>query len=58
MKTMCPPGYHNNGFAATHAHGHMIYGYIYIYILKMSSSVANENQYFSSMSSFNLKSFK
>ena len=19
MKTMCPPGYHHNGFAATHA---------------------------------------
>ena len=25
MKTMCPPGYHDNGFAATHALGHMIY---------------------------------
>ena len=38
MKTMCPPGYHHNGFVATHALGHMIYGYtllvpmIYIYI--------------------------
>ena len=21
MKTMCPPGYHHNGFAATHALG-------------------------------------
>ena len=20
MKTMCPPGYHHNGFVATHAH--------------------------------------
>ena len=30
MKTMCPsgyPGYHNNGFVATHALGHMMYGY-------------------------------
>ena len=27
MKTMCPPGYHHNGFAATHALGHMMYGY-------------------------------
>ena len=27
MKTMCPPGYHQNGFAATHALGHMMYGY-------------------------------
>ena len=37
---MCPPGYHHNGFVATHALGHMMYGwstwwpliYIYIYI--------------------------
>ena len=29
MKTMCPPGYHHNGFVlATHALGHMMYGYI------------------------------
>ena len=37
MKTMCPPGYHHNGFVATHALGHMMYGlyiYIYIYIYK------------------------
>ena len=25
MKTMCLPGYHYNGFAATHALGHMMY---------------------------------
>ena len=25
MKTMCPPGYHRNGFVATHAVGHMMY---------------------------------
>ena len=25
MKTMCPPGYHHNGFVATHALGHMIH---------------------------------
>ena len=31
MKTMCPPGYHHNGFVATHALGHKMYG-IYIYI--------------------------
>ena len=24
MKTMCPPGYHHNGFVATHALGHDI----------------------------------
>ena len=27
MKTMCPLGYHQNGFMATHALGHMMYGY-------------------------------
>ena len=27
MKTLCPPGYHHNGFNATHALGHMMYGY-------------------------------
>ena len=26
MKTMCPPGYHHNGFMATHALEHMMYG--------------------------------
>ena len=26
MKTMCPTGYHHNGFVATHALGHMMYG--------------------------------
>ena len=26
METMCPPGYHHNGFVATHALGHMMYG--------------------------------
>ena len=25
LKTMCPPGYHHNGFVATHALGHMMY---------------------------------
>ena len=28
MKTMCPPGYHHNGFVATHAIGHMMYGFM------------------------------
>ena len=27
MKTMYPTGYHHNGFVATHALGHMMYGY-------------------------------
>ena len=29
MKTMCPPGYHHNGFVATHALEQMMYGYTY-----------------------------
>ena len=28
MKKMCPPGYHHNGFVATHAFGHMMYGFM------------------------------
>ena len=27
MRTMCPPGYHHNGFVATHALGHMMDGW-------------------------------
>ena len=27
MKTMCPPGYHHNGFVATHALGQIMYGW-------------------------------
>ena len=26
MKTMCPPGYHHNGFVATHALGYIMCG--------------------------------
>ena len=35
MKTMCPPGYHHNGFVATHALGHMMYG-ICMYVYKIN----------------------
>ena len=27
VKTMCPLGYHHNGFVVTHAFWHMVYGY-------------------------------
>ena len=27
MKTMCLPGYHHNGFVATHVLGHMMCGW-------------------------------
>ena len=33
MKTMCPPGYHHNGFVATHALGHMMDGYDHLFII-------------------------
>ena len=32
MKTMCPPGYHRNGFVATHALRHIVFMIAYIYI--------------------------
>ena len=42
MKTMCPLGYHHNGFVATHALGHIVvitgrahcfHDYIYITLI-------------------------
>ena len=37
MKIKRPPDYHHNGFVATHALRHMMYGsYIYKYILKQT----------------------
>ena len=38
MKTMCPPGYHHNGFVATHAIGHMMCG-LYIIIIRYALSL-------------------
>ena len=32
MKTMCPPGYHHNGFVATHVLGYMMYGYVFKFL--------------------------
>ena len=40
MKTMCPPGYHHNGFVATHALGHMMYSYTLL--VPMNQSVLNK----------------
>ena len=36
MKTMCPPGYHHNGFVTTHTLGHMLYGYKLLVIIDSS----------------------
>ena len=48
MKTMCPPGYHHNGFVATHALGHMMYRegsllYIYIRVSQIGSTGGGDN---------------
>ena len=40
MKTMCPPGYHHNGFVAIHALGHMMYGYTLL--VPMNQRVLNK----------------
>ena len=40
MKTMCPPGYHYNGFVATHALGHMMCGYTLL--VPMNQRVLNK----------------
>ena len=40
MKTMCPPGYHHNGFVATHALEHMMYGYTLL--VPMNQRVLNK----------------
>ena len=40
MKTMCPPGYHHNGFVATHTLGHMMY--CYKLLVPMNQRVLNK----------------
>ena len=40
MKTMCPPGYHQNGFVVTHALGHIMYGYDWL--VPMNQRVLNK----------------
>ena len=44
MKKMCPPGYHHNGFVATHALGHMMYGFHvhHVYINRTSCAQVHE----------------
>ena len=42
MKTMCPPGYHHNGFVATHALGHMMYGSTFL--VPMNQRVLNKQR--------------
>ena len=40
IKTMCPPGYHHNGFVATDALGHMMYEYTLL--VPMNQRVLNK----------------
>ena len=40
MKTLCPPAYHRNGFVATHALGHKMYGYTLL--VPMNQRVLNK----------------
>ena len=40
MKTMCHPGCHHNGFVATYALGHMMYGYTLL--APMNQTVLNK----------------
>ena len=42
MKTMCPPGYQHNGFVATHALGHMMYGYPIRFIDRCIKNLLNK----------------
>ena len=34
---MCPPGYHHNGFVATHALGHIMDGYTLLVLIAEDS---------------------
>ena len=44
MKAICPPGYHRNDFVATHALGHMMYGYtLLVPINQRVLSILNKN---------------
>ena len=44
METMCPPGYHHNGFVETHALGHMMYGsYAHLASVRFEHSVCHES---------------
>ena len=44
MKTMCPPGYHHNGFVATHALGHMKYGSSCAQVHELPQSHCGDNR--------------
>ena len=43
MKTMCPPGYHHNGFVATHALGQTMYGSSCAQVYELPQSHCGDN---------------
>ena len=42
MKTIYPPGYHDNGFLTTHAPGHIMYGYTLLVPMNQSAQHAKQ----------------
>ena len=63
MKRMCPPGYHHNGFVATHALGPMMYGSALLVpmnqrVLNKQSKRRNSNGHKLSTTQIGLKSHK
>ena len=44
MKTMCPPSYHHNSFAATHALGHIINHTSCAQVQELSQSYCGDNR--------------
>ena len=44
MKTMCPPGYHHNGFVATHALEHMMCGSSSAQVHELPQSHCGDNR--------------
>ena len=58
MKTMCPPGYHHNGFMATHARGHMMYGCTMLFRSKFAQKWILSSECQNSKSKFEISSSK
>ena len=44
MKTMCPPGYHHNGFVVTYALAHMMHGTSCAQVHELPQSHCSDNQ--------------
>ena len=42
MKKMCPPGYHQNGFAAAHTLGHKMYCYTLLVPMNQRAQISQK----------------